>query len=287
MARVFRMRGIDDGRPAPGFVTWTSINEPDYAGAYLTGLVGSLILDSVVVQSERQSQDTGWRAHDNTFEPVGLWQFDRSLADLSGNGFTLSVGAGSEQYTQIVPGLWAAWLGGSSYFTLAHQTALTILGEVTVEAIVRRQTWQAASQEYFCTYAANAETEVANALWGLSRTAAGESQMFWEQGAGSNVNSVASGIVLPESAPFHWAISRTSDGGIGFNVAHYVNGILVGTSTSLAAPTGGSTSTLFVGTNETAALTVSQTAVSSLKVVARGLSAEEVLQEYLYVTRAR
>jgi len=46
------MRGKDDGLPAPGYVTWDSRDQPDYAGAYVTGLVGSLVSGSVVVQSE-------------------------------------------------------------------------------------------------------------------------------------------------------------------------------------------------------------------------------------------
>lgn len=52
MTRFYKMRGIDDGRPSPGYVTWDARDQPDYAGTYAAGLVGSLVPNSIVVQNE-------------------------------------------------------------------------------------------------------------------------------------------------------------------------------------------------------------------------------------------
>jgi len=75
--------------------------------------------------------------HDLTHSPVGLWQFDGDLTDSSGNGFTLSLGAGStQQFVEMAPGLQGAWFNGTTFYErTSTEATLQIPGPITIEFI--------------------------------------------------------------------------------------------------------------------------------------------------------
>jgi len=52
-ALLYKMRGVDDGRPAPGYVSWI-VSKPDFDGTEAPGnaeppLIGSIVPGSVVL----------------------------------------------------------------------------------------------------------------------------------------------------------------------------------------------------------------------------------------------
>lgn len=84
-----------------------------------------------------------YRYHDLSYGPLGLWQLNGDALDSSGNGYNLDVGIFSGgttfmHYSDIIPGIRGAWFDGSHFLIhTAYDAALNILGDMTVEAIIR------------------------------------------------------------------------------------------------------------------------------------------------------
>jgi hypothetical protein len=208
--------------------------------------------------------------HDTTYSPAGLWNLNGSLADSSGNGFTLTVEAGTIRYTDVYPGLRGALLDGAT--RLVYSTAdatLQILGDVTLEMLLIPLT-RTVTGKYMCCNASGTGSSV-NVLYSVGMSSG---SWEWQSHHGTNVNDIYDIDNNPALMTLnHIAVTRTSD-----VVQNYLNGVAWGAASSaLTTPTGGSDSEFRIGSAGTSAPTC---IIASVKVIASALTATQIKGEY-------
>lgn len=220
-----------------------------------------------------QARNVGYHGLD--YGPVALWQLNGNLLDSSGNGFTLSVEAGTERYSDTVPGVRGFYFdGATTLLRNAAEAALFILGDVTVEIVCTSyRTSLAASFSDIVGHAATGETQAANYAYAMEL--AGTSvQVGHEHGSGVD-DFYNPGFALLCGSPNHVAFTRTS------NVYQvYLNGDPVGPpSSAFTPPNGGTSGRLRLGSF--AAVVFPWIGVlSSVKILDKSLSASSLKDEY-------
>lgn len=213
--------------------------------------------------------------HDTTHSPVGLWQFNESLADTSGNGFTLTVETGAVTYGDIFPGVKGVNLDGTT--TLVYNTSTATLGrtgDITVEMLLNLSAYT--TTKFLISYAGNGSGgSAANALY-LIEMLNSSTEFTVMQENSSNAASRTSTFTNrpPLNTLCHFAMTRISN-----VIRIYLNGVLVETSSALTTPTGGSSSVFRVGAASNRG-TAPACSIASLKVVASGLTGSQVTAEY-------
>jgi hypothetical protein len=210
--------------------------------------------------------------HDLTYSPLALWQLDWSLADSSGNGYTLT--QNSQGWGHMPNGVKAGFFRDSTYFSHAYNAALAITGEITVEVIaflVDNPT----NDLNICSFGVTGESLASNVLWSLGVDGTkGALRYFAEYGsAGTNIVFDSGNYSVPASQVVHLAMTRSSSQIINL----YINGYCVGTSSALHAPEGGTSDMLKIGDGTTS--TERGTMVASVKVIAAELSAAQIKGE--------
>lgn len=211
--------------------------------------------------------------HDTTYSPVGLWQFDESLADASGGAHTLAMNAGTLVYTEIYPVLRALYLLPTD--DLRYNTTgstLFIAGDITI-AMLLRPTLLPTASAYLLTYGGGSSSSANNIQYSVGIGPAG--LPLWRQahGSGTVASYSPTGFGIPSDL-CHLAVTRTSN-----VVQFYLNGRVLGpASSALTAPDGGSTSVLFIG--DIAGGSNVECCLHSLKIVASALTATQVKGEY-------
>lgn len=224
--------------------------------------------------------------HDTSFSPVGLWQFNQSLSDSSGNAFTLSVDAGSATYGVMDQRLYGIRLGSCrlkrAYNALLHQVGNMTIGmflmfeqQPTGEPIV---TFTAGVDDTSSTY--NYNYQIALSPTGTTSVITDRvPTWFSEHGVGVNDFYTVTGLNLPPPGEvFHLMVTRTAN-----VIQFYVNGTAFGpASSALTATDGGSVSELFVGGvgGVGIANVLTGTMLASLVIIPSALTAAQVKAEY-------
>lgn len=208
---------------------------------------------------------------DGTHSPAGLWHFNGSLADSSGNSRTFTVDAGSAVYAELWPGFKGIDLNGLTRL-VQTDAAFRILGDVTYEMVcVLNATPNGlalfAQQDAGETLATNTSAQVSLAATRL---------LTWTSEHSTGIDdtyALTAAALPPPGVPFHYAVTRTAN-----VVQHYVNGVAHGpASSALTAPDGGTTSKLSLGGGVTtlgAAFLCAE-----FKVIASGLNSTQVAAE--------
>jgi len=179
---------------------------------------------------------------------IGLWNFDNTLADFSGNGFTLTP-TGALGFSYVYPGKVGVMLGGSNTLEYAPTgSVLGVTGDMTVELIMQATDDAVGS---IIQYAAVGETQAANALWGLGfnggSSASVNRRLTWtsEHGAGIDDTFTSGGNT---NLGYIHNVQYIAASRIGNVVRFYYNGLQMGPpSAVLTTPDGGSTSRLVFG----------------------------------------
>jgi hypothetical protein len=220
--------------------------------------------------------------HDTTHSPLALWQLDGGLTDSSGNGYTLTVGAGTERYAPLSDTLSGFHFDGSTY--LIHDVAveaLRLTGDMTVEMLVK---WLIDPPGYgvnddttSCSLVAhgiNGETEATNTLYSIGTRPTGGG-LYWisESGGGTNATYDID-CEVPTGVWHHLAVTRAS--GV---VSIYQDGALLGASSTLTTPTGGASGRLVLGALGKDSTERPTCVLSSVKVVGSALSAAQIRAE--------
>ena len=115
---------------------------------------------------------------------------------------------------------------------------LQILGAMTINSLIYPNETRMPATPLYPGFGATGETEAANFPWSFRQDSTGRTEVFWEQGAGGNVETIT------EFSPIvgQWnlvTLTRASD---GRTCLLYLNGKLMVSFTQSAAPTGGTSS---------------------------------------------
>lgn len=221
--------------------------------------------------------------HDTTHSPVGLWQFNGTLADTSGNGYDLSVDTGTVTYAAMVPGLVGVRLSSLRLKAALAANLLRITGNVTVEVLCQLEAdtvGSAVGTNAFISFTGGQDdsSSTLNYLYHLAFNQGRLPQWFSEHGTGVNdVHTITDQALPPLGQLFHFAAVRA------FNIVQlYVNGRPFGPPSSvLTEPTDGSASQLWVGgSGGTSPVLCSDRVIASLKIIPAALSAAQVKAEF-------
>lgn len=229
------------------------------------------------------------RYFDNSFSPVGLWNFNGTTNDANGVAANnLALAAGNQAFTDIAPGKTALYvLVGDRYSTAAAAPAMLLQGDMSMFAVVQTDSVPAAADQAIATYGASGETEASNLQWALNflqqtspPSSAKRLNYISEHGAGVNdsVDSAGTASLSPVHNIAMLGFTRASN-----VIQFYVNGLPFGpASAPITAPTGGTDPTmrLLVGTGSPATTTTASFVLFTMQVIASALSATQVKQVY-------
>jgi hypothetical protein len=213
------------------------------------------------------------------YAPIGLWNFNESMSDLSGNGYHLTVEIGTERYCDVVPGLRGFLFDGST--TIYHNAtpaALRITGDLTIETIISPDTYSTGTdRQVILQHGVNGDDSASttNDAYQILLEAVNNRLIFFsEHGVGVNdVYTILDGVAARH--PVLIAAIRESN-----VITFYVNGVQIGASSSaLTAPDGGSASKLRVGGYTGGSATQFAGGMATLKIINRALTPAEVLAE--------
>lgn len=214
--------------------------------------------------------------HDTTHSPVALYQFNGDMLDSSGNGLHLSKFTGLERYTWLAPGLRCFFFDGeTSLRRPGNDALLTITGALTIELIFLYT--PSTFTGTFLSFGGGAvpARPATNVLYELIF----DLIISWQRSTSSGAIFFNSTAATPDFLPIHYAVTRSS--GASQIVKFYVNGDLVDTSGSLLAPTGGTSSRLWVGSDDNPLVTFDFMvwSMASLKIIPSELTKHEIKQE--------
>lgn len=232
---------------AGALVTWRT-QSPDAIGAEYPGPDAfANTSDFTVVRDTQQASPLDAEPLDLRHAPEGLWWLDGDRTDKSGNGITLAVGHGIEQYGPgPVPGRRAAYFNATTIFDRAsHDAPLLLLGDATFEALV-----YPISYPTFQIIFGFEETEIGSLeanntayVWYLNST--GNPGYTHHNGARNLNNFEWTSTVIPLFAWTHLAMVRDDT---AKTVTLYINGYADATVyTYTNSPTGGTNSKLEIG----------------------------------------
>lgn len=225
--------------------------------------------------------DARVKLHVNTPDTLGLWQFnDQSLVDSSGNGRTLTVGAGTARYNYL-----SGTLGGFHFnadtvliYNVAD-AALRLTGDMTAMFMWVNQQAIAGSYWFSHAGASASETSANNYLYSLRNVTGTDVSWFQESGGGVDATATLVGSVPLGHIINHIAVTRS--GGV---VTLYDMGRPYGTaSAALTTPTDGSSGRLRIGGDDT---TFCRGIMSSFQLISRALSATEIMAARNYTLGA-
>ncbi len=228
------------------------------------------------------------RYFDTTHSPIGLWNFDDTLADTSGNGNNLTLAAGNGGFADVVPGKRGlfVWVG-ARYATAAAVPLFQLTGDFTAQAIVQQDTNPITTDQTIVTYNGPGETQPDNTLYQFNLQATGafnntrNLSFVSESGAGVNATYSSSGTTASLGC-IHNILKvdmRRQSNVIQF----FVNGRPFGNpSAALTTPNGGNgaNTRLVVGTNGPTGTAADQILIFGLKLVSQALTNAELLAEY-------
>lgn len=241
---------------AVGFVSWRT-GTPDPTGiAYPGPDAFGNTSDYAVVGGGLEQSPVEAQLHDLTHNPVGLWQLDGSLVDLSPTGDDLSVSTGAELYGPgAAPGTQAAYFNGVTRIQSTGGSpgpaALRILGDVTLELLVFPM--QLTNDTFGSILATCSGTDASgtaanNFLYSLRlHNNLNNPGLYWENGSGVLNLLIDTDLVLAPGRWHHLAMVRISGGAGATTGKILLNGVKVAETTTFNEPDGGSSAFIKLG----------------------------------------
>lgn len=177
-------------------------------------------------------------------DPVALYHFDGDgIDDRTGGGRDLAVETGEMHYLTH-NGIACGAFSGDESLKAATDSALRILGAVTIEAVIMQFSTAVGTIIQVAGDAA-VESEENNVVYSAGMIApVGKINYFSEYGAGLN-NWVYSDIIPPLGSLCLATITRDAAG----NVSFYIDGVLRDGPSASTPPTGGTVANLRIGNN--------------------------------------
>lgn len=241
---------------------------------------------TIILNGAVQSSGGGGSAiaqHDTTYSPVGLWQLDGDLTDSSGNDYDLTVGSGTEQYAPLSSSLNGFHFDGATYLVHNVEVAgLRLTGDMTIECLVK---WLVDRPGYgvnntttspsLVAHGTGGETEATNTVYAFGpHPSTGGLTWVSESGAGSNAQYSAD-VEVPTGVWHHMAAVRDSN-----VVSFYMDGALLGSSSTLTTPSGGASGRFVLGALANGSSENPTCVMASVKLIGSALTAAQVKAEY-------
>lgn len=226
-----------------------------------------------------------YRMPDTRFSPIARYLLQNDYTDTTGTYATLV--ANGTHYWTYRRGIYLSWgAGGSSdYLYGGGEAGLQLLGDISVEFFASIDELVGTSALYLVTMTAAGETLASNTAWSIRVSpSTGLLGTFHENGSGTNVEYL-SDIVL-QTGQLYWITMTREDVGAS-NVVHrlYIDGQLVATSGSIAAPTGATATRLELMSTSAITSAGVEGSISGLQIYNSVLSDANVTEMYEYVTR--
>jgi hypothetical protein len=223
------------------------------------------------------------RPFDLSLSPVGVWNFQNSLEDLTSNNYDLTVDAGTLRYAPLTYGLGGIVLDGvTSFVHDVAGTALEILGDVTVMALVKLFP-SVTETNYIVSYTSQTNGNSAtNILYALT-THSGTN--------GRYVYRYAHHIGNNTLAPYP-ALSSSNTLGVDFNTAligftrtsgvirFYKNDKIINDPYSLSSPAGGSLSRFRIGAQYGTTNVVVGGVIGGVKIINSAITGDQWKDQY-------
>lgn len=210
---------------------------------------------------------------DTTHSPAVLYTFDGVLTDQGSAAATLALSAGTARYmNSFGAGQKSMFFDGLTRFKANSNAGFQLTGDMTLQVLMALRAY--ATQCVCMLYdPARPNTEAYNILYGLELLS-GIPQYFAEYGVGTNITYQLTGYKVPLYQWFLIGFTRTAG-----QVQFYLNGGTMGAvSVGLAAPTGGTSSPLYVGDyGDNSGLLNGD--IAAVKVVNRAMTPSEMLAE--------
>lgn len=212
-------------------------------------------------------------------DPVGLWNFNDTLAAVRGP--TLSSTAGTFAFSDVYPGLRGIWINTGARLDAAPAANLILTGAMSVELILQLQTDP--PLPWLCGVGglASSELESNNAVWSLGFPSLVDvvprtMRAFWETGAGTDVQFLTSSAPGGPSYPLIHQIASIGLSRAANGVTQpYLDGRPFGApSAPITLPTGGANGVLSLGA-QLGQTSPGQVLLLSLAVYNRARSAAE------------
>lgn len=222
------------------------------------------------------------RQHDTTHSPLGLWQLDGDMTDSSGNGYDLAIDTGTELYAPISDTLQGFRFDGATGLIYdVAEAALQITGDMTIEMLV---SWlidppgfgvnTTLTGPYLAAHGVPGESGGDNNMYSLKARPGGGIGWLTESGSGTNAVYDID-CEIPTYLLHHLAAVRESN-----VVSMYIDGGLVGTSSTLAAPSGGTSGRFVLGSIGGGGGEHPTCIMGSVKLIGSALTAEQIEDEY-------
>lgn len=212
--------------------------------------------------------------HTRAYNPSGLWQFNETLNDTSGNSFNMTMEVGTERYTDIYPGTRGLQLIGSRPVYNVAGGVLNITSDITIECLMYLETYPGANAVAIACFANAGETSADNTNYAIQLNAT-DGTFGWLSESGSGVDATYNLTNGPGLGLSHIAVTRISN-----VIRFYLNGRAYGSASgTLTSPTAGSSGKLRIGYPDVGFL-APECVMASLKIIASGLTAAQIATEY-------
>ncbi|HEX2882252.1 MAG TPA: LamG-like jellyroll fold domain-containing protein, partial [Polyangiaceae bacterium] len=243
------------------------------------GVLASVkIIGSALTAGEVQAEYAGTigdleatTKHTTAHSPIALWQFEDNLDDIAGNDYHLSLGTGTERYTELAPGLRGALLDGGTILSRVYTAALLNTGNLTIECGFVPGVWT--NTEDLVRFGGGTG-QANNAAYALRVVGQQHSLSYLAEYGSStpkttSTYSVNDGLMV--GTLYHLAMRRESQ-----QITFFINGRKIGsTSATLTAPDGGTSGLMRIGYSGSEVVG----GITSVKIIGSALTDNEIKTE--------
>jgi len=226
------------------------------------------------------------RLHSRTkYSPVGIFEFQGSMSDASGNGNNLTVANGTERYAPIGGGPLQGFefRDDTMIETGTSATELQITGDITIACLVKWIRYGpgiSQNDAVMLGHGESGESEAVNIIYGVRYTGVASGGLEWLHETGSGSNQQYSMVTeVPAYKLFHFVARRDADAG-GDTIEFFLDGVQAGPAgTGLTTATGGTSGRFYVGGEVNGSL-YSRMVVASLNIYDAALTDAQIADLY-------
>jgi len=216
---------------------------------------------------------------DLSLSPVGVWNFQNSLEDLTSNNYDLTLNAGTLRYAPVTYGLGGIVLDGATSFV--HNvagTALEITGNMTLLAILRLYP-TVTETNYIISYSSTTNgASATNFLYGLTTNAGTNGRNRYRYAHHTGANTFVTYASPNMGTDFTTAlVGFTRTGGV---VQFYKNDKSFGSASGVINPSGGGSSRFRIGAQIGITSPTVGAVIGGVKIISSAITGDQWKDQY-------